>query len=317
MQKQLQPLSSTKLYKVQERWMFHARIRIKIPVTCNESLFNDLYALLEQIDKTYNSYNKDSYISRINQCAGSFVEVDNETVFILQTVKTLADYFDGVYDITLMPLIRLWGFYDKAIQRIPSQEAINRTLQLVDYRKIEIEGNSVRIGKGQELITGSFIKAYAVDQLTEKLKSEGITDAIINAGGSTIMCITDETHPYWQINVQDPEDEQLTLYKLHLSNGCFSTSSQSIGFIEVDGKKYGHILNAKTGYPTPNKQTGIISEQCFIGDILSTAFLNTDAELFIEKLSLISSQYKVEGFLIDAENKVAYGKKFKERIRLI
>jgi thiamine biosynthesis lipoprotein len=289
------------LYKAQTRFLFHAHIKIKLSAFYEDSIFDELFALLEDIDKKYNSYQPDSYIDRINKNSGSFVEVDDETINILKQVIRISGFFDGMYDITVMPLIRLWGFYKDEQKQIPSIEDIKEVQKLIDYKKIEIKGNQVKIGKGQEIITGSFIKAYAVDRLADKMTEIGITDAIINAGGSTIRAINNESHPSWQILVRHPRSEEL-LFKL--KNETYSTSSQAKTYVSIDGKEYGHILNPISGFPSDNKQVGIISDSCMIGDIISTALFNESPEGFLRKTELLSKDFNIKGFMIDNNNKI-------------
>lgn len=291
------------LYKAQTRFLFHAHIKIKLSAFYEDSIFDELFALLEDIDKKYNSYQPDSYIDRINKNSGSFVEVDDETINILKQVIRISGFFDGMYDITVMPLIRLWGFYKDEQKQIPSIEEIKEVQKLIDYRKIEIKGNQVKIGERQEIITGSFIKAYAVDRLAGKMTEIGITDAIINAGGSTIRAINNESHPSWQILVRHPRSEEL-LFKLNIANETYSTSSQAKTFVSIDEKEYGHILNPISGFPSDNKQVGIISDNCMIGDIISTALFNESPEGFLRKTELLSKDFNIKGFMIDNNNKI-------------
>lgn len=291
------------LYKAQTRFLFHAHIKVKISAFYEDDIFDELFSVLETIDKKYNSFQADSYFDQINKHSGSYVDVDDETIRILKKVIALSHFFDGKYDITIMPLIRLWGFYKNAQSRIPSREEIEDTKLLVDYKSIEIDQNKVRIAKNQEIITGSFIKAYAVDQLVAKMQEIGISDAIVNAGGSTIRAITNDSHPMWEVVIRDPESE-VQLFKLDISNQCYSTSSQTKTFVDIDGSKYGHILNPKIGFPSKVKQIGIVSDDCMIGDILSTALFNETADSFIEKMNVLSQYYNIEGFMIDEDNQV-------------
>lgn len=302
------------VYKTQTRWLFHAHIKIKIPVFCDDGLFDELFSVLELVDKQYNSYSKDSYFDRINKSAGHFVEVDDVTIFILKRVLYFSELFDGEYDITVMPLIRLWGFYKDDIRRLPSAEEIRDTRKKVDYNNIEIDGSRVRIASGQEIITGSFIKSYAVDQLVRKIKNLGITDAIINAGGSTIRSVNNTVHPCWQVDIPTPDDEGTRLFKLKLSNMCFSTSAQSKTFVEIDNKRYGHIISPKTGYPSENKQIGILTEDCFMGDIISTGLYNCTLDGFEEKMKKISEHIPVSGFLVDKDNDIRIVGDFEKHI---
>ena len=301
------------LYKTQTRWLFHSHIKLKFSVFCDDELFSELYSVLENVDNLYNSYSGRSFIHRINAHSGHFVEVDDETVHILRQVKLISGFFDGEYDITVMPLVRLWGFYKEHDRTIPSQEQINKAKELVGYQSIEIDGTQVRIGKGQEIITGSFIKAYAVDKMIERMHAMGITDAIVNAGGSTIMALADDSHPYWEIAVKHPENNA-DLFTVNLANKCFSTSAQSKTFVEINGEKYGHIISPKTGYPSANKQIGIISDNCFVGDMVSTGLFNLSGEQFIEKMKQLSSELNVEGFMIDKHDVSYYSERFKQYI---
>lgn len=290
------------LYKVQERFLFHAHIRIKIPAAWPDATFDELYAVLEEADKKYNSYQPGSYIDQINRHAGHFVEVDSETVRLLKQVITLSDCFDGAYDITIMPLIRLWGFYKDSANRVPTPEEIAAACKKVNYRQIEISGNRVRIGKEQEIITGSFIKAYATDRLIAVMRQKSIAPAIVNAGGSTIFALNPAGDP-WQVSVDNP-DTDTALFTLELDNAAYSTSSQTTAFVDINGKRYGHILNPKTGWPAQNRMTGILSESALIGDILTTGLFSQTPQGFLEKMRQLNTRYPVSGFIMGEDGAI-------------
>lgn len=301
------------VYKAQVRKLFHAHIKIKIPVFCNEGLFDEFFAILEDVDKRYNSYSSGSFFDQINKRAGEFVDVDDETVNILKHIRSLSDLFDGEYDITIMPLIRLWGFYENESLKVPNPSQIDEIRKLVDYKKIEIRGSQVKIAPGQEIITGSFMKSYAVDKLVDKIRQSGISDAIINAGGSTIRAINNKVHAEWTVDVKNATEDG-NLFKLRLSDACFSTSAQNKIFIEIGGKQYGHILSPVTGMPSANKQIGIISDSCFVGDIISTGLFNQTAQGFIEKMKILQETYPLSGFLVDEDSNITYTENFSEHI---
>ena len=278
-------------------------------MVCHDFYFDELFAELERIDRLYNSYSKDSFISKINKNAGHFTEVDAFTVNLLQQVKQLSGYFNGAYDITSMPLLKLWGLHDNKVEKIPSLAEIEATQQLVNYRNIEIEGNCVKIESGQEINTGSFLKAYAIDQILEKLKNDGITDAMINAGGSTIVGINDIEHPNWKVNVPDIA-ENTDLFQLKLKNNCFSTSAKNTYSNIIEGKEFGHIINALTGYPSKNIQVGILTDTCFLGDVLATGLFSIPSNHFLVTLDKIQQNFKVEGFLINEQGGIISSENF-------
>ena len=313
------------MYKVQVRFLFHSDIKIKIPEIYDDSVFDDLFGILEEANKRYNSYSENSYIDKINKNSGHFVKVDIETVEILRKVIHLSKIIGGEYDITIMPLIRLWGFY-KQNPVLPYFEKIKKVKRLVDYKKIIIDKkrNRVKIGKNQEIITGSFIKVYAIEKMVEEMKKIGIKDAIVNAGGSSIIAIDE-----WGIIAENPEDEKEVLrningmpvritkyeysgngdndlFEIKIKNMSYSTSNQKNTYLMINNEKYGHIISPKTGFPSQNKQVGVITENAFFGDIISTGLYNQTPLKFYEIMEKLSCEMEISGFLIDKSGKIYY-----------
>ena len=313
------------MYKVQVRFLFHSDIKIKIPEIYDDSVFDDLFGILEEVNKRYNSYSENSYIDKINKNSGHFVKVDLQTIEILRKIIHLSKIIGGEYDITIMPLIRLWGFY-KQNPVLPYFEKIKKVKRLVDYKKIIIDKkrNRVKIGKNQEIITGSFIKAYAIEKMVEEMKKIGIKDAIVNAGGSSIIAIDE-----WGIIAENPEDEKEVLrningmpvritkyeysgngdndlFEIKIKNMSYSTSNQKNTYLMINNEKYGHIISPKTGFPSQNKQVGVITENAFFGDIISTGLYNQTPEGFYEIMEKLSCEMEISGFLIDKSGKIHY-----------
>ena len=323
-------------YKVQTRFLFHTNIKIKIPEEYySETVFDELYGILEDVNEKYNSYSENSFIDRINKNSGNFVEVNEEMIEILERVVHFSDMMNGEYDITRMPLIKLWGFYKKSDIRIPEKKEIEETGKLIDYKKIVIdsERKRVKIDAGQEIITGSFIKSYAVDKLVKEMKRRGIDDVIINAGGSSIVAVNELEDDAWIVGVENPEKEKISeksiegyvtqilldsykekndedLFDIKISDESYSTSNQGNTFVEIDNQKYGHILSPKTGYPGKNKQIGIVTKEAFTGDIISTGLYNQTPEKFFEILAKLNREIKVEGYMIDENGKIHYSEGF-------
>ena len=286
------------MYKVQVRFLFHSDIKIKIPEIYDDSVFDDLFGILEEVNKRYNSYSENSYIDKINKNSGHFVKVDIETVEILRKVIHLSKIIGGEYDITIMPLIRLWGFY-KQNPVLPCFEKIKKVKRLVDYKKIIIDKKRNRV-------------------------KIGIKDAIVNAGGSSIIAIDE-----WGIIAENPEDEKEVLrningmpvritkyeysgngdndlFEIKIKNMSYSTSNQKNTYLMINNEKYGHIISPKTGFPSQNKQVGVITENAFFGDIISTGLYNQIPEGFYEIMEKLSCEMEISGFLIDKSRKIYY-----------
>ena len=314
------------MYKVQVRFLFHSDIKIKIPEIYDDSIFDKLFGILENVDEKYNSYSENSYIDKINKNSGHFVKVNDETIKILSKIIHLSKIIGGEYDITIMPLIRLWGFY-KQNPILPFLDKIKKVKRLVDYKKIIIDKkrNRVKIEKNQEIITGSFIKAYAIEKIVEEMKKIGIKDAIVNASGSSIIAINE-----WGIITENPEeereilrnkkgmpikitqnqyadnDEYNDLFEIKIKNKSFSTSNQKNTYILINNEKYGHIISPKTGFPSQNKQVGVITENAFFSDIISTGLYNQTPCKFYEIMGKLSKEMEISGFLIDKDGEIFY-----------
>ena len=314
------------MYKVQVRFLFHSDIKIKIPESYDDSVFERLFGILEDVNEKYNSYAENSYIDKINKNSGYFVKVNEETISILNKIIHLSKIIGGEYDITIMPLIRLWGFY-KQTPILPSFDEIKKAKRLVDYKKIIIDKKKkrVKIGKNQEIITGSFIKAYAIEKMVQEMKKIGIKDAIVNAGGSSIIAIDE-----WGIIAENPEEEKEILrnvdgmpvritkygyngknedndlFEIKIKNTSYSTSNQKNTYLLINNEKYGHIISPRTGFPSQNKQVGIITKSAFFGDIISTGMYNQTPEKFYEIMGKLSEEMEISGFLINKAGKIFY-----------
>ena len=314
------------MYKVQVRFLFHSDIKIKIPESYDDSVFDRLFGILEDVNEKYNSYAENSYIDKINKNSGYFVKVNEETISILNKIIHLSKIIGGEYDITVMPLIRLWGFYKQA-PILPSFDKIKKAKRLVDYKKIIIDKKKkrVKIGKNQEIITGSFIKAYAIEKMVQEMKKIGIKDAIVNAGGSSIIAIDE-----WGIIAENPEEEKEILrnvdgmpvritkygyngknedndlFEIKIKNTSYSTSNQKNTYLLINNEKYGHIISPRTGFPSQNKQVGIITKSAFFGDIISTGMYNQTPEKFYEIMGKLSEEMEISGFLINKAGKIFY-----------
>ena len=313
------------MYKVQVRFLFHSDIKIKIPEIYDDSIFDDLFGILEDVNRKYNSYSENSYIDKINKNSGHFVKVDLQTIEILRKIIYLSKIIGGEYDITIMPLIRLWGFY-KQNPVLPYFEEIKKAKKLVDYKKIIVDRkrSRIKIGKNQEIITGSFIKAYTIEKMVNRMREMGIKDAVVNAGGSSIIAIDE-----WGIIAENPEDEKevlrnvngmptrITKYKysgdkdndlfeIKIKNMSYSTSNQKNTYLMINNEKYGHIISPKTGFPSQNKQVGVITKSAFFGDVISMGLYNQTPEGFYKIMERLSCEMEISGFLIDKFEKIHY-----------
>lgn len=294
------PQVASNRYITRAEKIFDCSIKIKIPAHYGDILLDECFDIVHNVNALYNSYVEGSYFNRINKNAGNWVETDFNTIQLISILKDITNLTDGAFDITSMPLIRVWGFYTTEDITVPLETEIKQQLKNVDAFKVETHNNSVKVDKNQEILTGAFVKAFATDQVIQKLKNEGIKDAIVNAGGSTIYALS-TTKEHWKINVPHPLQYNDVLLQIPLQNSSFSLSSTSKYDRVIDGERYSHIINAKTGYPSQTLQVGVVTDSAFLGDILSTALHCIEAKYFNEVAAKIGEKYNFCAYRIDED----------------
>lgn len=299
------------LFIDENRSFFKSNVKIKLPDGSKQKLFDESFKILETVDSKYNSYSTSSHIYNINMNAGFYTDVDKTTIFLLEKIKEYSDILEGEYDVTIMPLLKLWGFYNND-NTLPTKEEINLLKKSVNYKNIEIlrKENKVKIDKSQEIITGSFIKSFAADEVVKYLSSNKISDALINISSSTIIGLN-KRKKYWELIIEDPDDETKDLFLIKLSNEALSISGNSNNFVTINGERYGHIISPESGYPTKNKLTAVISSTAFRSDVFSTGLYNFSGGDFIKKINEIEG---LEGILMNEKREIFYSKNFKKFI---
>lgn len=209
---------------------------------------------VKRIDSLLSKYIPESEISRLNK-AGELA-VSPDTMFILKKSREFYDATGGAFDITVAPLVDLWGFTDKDF-RVPSSRQIKDALNLVGMDKIIFndENNVVKFKlPGMKVDLGAIAKGYAVDCAVGKLKDAGIKSCVVNLGGQ-IYALGDRFGRPWRIAIRNPRSRAFIGY-LNLKDLAVSTSGDYEQYFLRGNKRYSHIINPKTGYPA---DSGILS----------------------------------------------------------
>jgi thiamine biosynthesis lipoprotein len=255
-----------------------------------------------RIERKYSRYRDASVISEINRNAGRTpVAVDRETEMLVESALELSGWTDGRFDPTVGVLRRAWDFRSG---RVPSAEEIEDLLPLVDADSVSVRNGTVFLRRaGMELDLGGVGKEYAVDRAAAVLRDEGIRAAIVNfAGDVRTIGNRDDGRP-WRVGVMDPRDRTRCRFAiLALSDAGIATSGDyERGFVR-DGRRYHHILDARTGWPARGlaSVTAVAGSAFRAGQFATAAFL-LGAEA---GLTLIEETPDVEGALITEDGSI-------------
>lgn len=254
-----------------------------------------------RLERLFSVTREESDVWRINHAGGEAATVDTDTYALIETAVQMGDATDGALDITLYPVLAEWGFTTGTYQ-VPDAERIAELLEDVDYRKIRLEQGAVQLPDGMELDLGSVAKGYTGDVLTELLRENGVTSALLDLGGNVQAIGSKPDGSGWTVAVRNPFYEEdgagsgdtdkagsgeatdtdvanlptnlYTIGTLTISDKCVITSGNyERCFTAEDGQTYGHILDPADGYPADNglASVTIIGDNGVTSDALSTA----------------------------------------------
>ncbi|MDQ2947594.1 MAG: FAD:protein FMN transferase [Acidobacteriota bacterium] len=235
--------------------------------TDRDKLQSNVAQALEEarrLDQLLSNYQPGSEWSQVNRLAADQpVVVSRELFQLLADCVEYSRESEGAFDITVGPLMKVWGFY-KGTGHLPHRAEIRGALAKVGYRNILLDAQhlSVRFAqRGVEIDPGGIGKGYAVDRMAAILKSNGVQSALISAAGSSIYALgTPPGEPGWQLQIKDPKNPSKSVVTVALKDASMSTSGNYEKFFYAEGKLYSHIMDPRTGYPSQGMlQASVIS----------------------------------------------------------
>lgn len=232
---------------------------------------NIAIADIERLEAKYSRYRQDSLLSQINQVAakGGSITVDEETASLLNYADTCYQQSDGLFDITSGVLRKAWQFN---VNTLPSDAHISELKSHVGWHKINWSIPTLKfLESGMEIDFGGIVKEYAADRAAELCRNAGAVHGIINLGGDVkIIGPKPDARP-WQIGINHPRQSHTILCTLSLQHGAVATSGDYQRFILIDGIRYTHLINPKTGYPVKKMTSvSVLSDYCVIAGSAST-----------------------------------------------
>jgi thiamine biosynthesis lipoprotein len=231
--------------------------------------------------------------------------VSDDTIELLDTARQVSELSGGVFDVTIAPVSTMWDFTSGAAV-VPDAGEIAEAAALVDYHKVQVDGNTVSLPAGMMIDLGGIAKGYIADAVKQYLVGRGVHSAVLSFGGN-IVCIGQKPDGTpWKVGIQDI-DKPTGEYMRVAQNFGGSTVTSGIyerGF-EADGVYYHHILDPKSGWPVQNELASvtIFSESSMWGDALATAAFALGTE---DGKALIESLEGIEAVFIARDRSVTY-----------
>jgi len=236
---------------------------------------NAAFEEMQRIERVFNKFDENSEVSKINSRSSlEKISVSKEVFKLTQDSIYYSAISEGAFDITVAPLMEIWGFVRKN-KTAPDKVVIQEALKSVGYKNIELDPKdlSVRfLNKGVKIDFGGIAKGYAVDRAKDVLVSKGIKNGIVNLGGNIFVLGRAPGGKSWKIGVEDPRNKGKLLQSFELTDRAISTSGNFERFFEIAGKRYSHIISPLTGEPCQGIiSVTVVADSAEQSDSLSTA----------------------------------------------
>ncbi|WP_231489809.1 FAD:protein FMN transferase [Pedobacter sp. Leaf170] len=261
---------------------------------------------VSRIERLLTTFSNDSQTSLINENAGlAPVKVDDEVISLIERSVKISEITDGAFDLTYGSIDkRLWNF-DQNMTSLPDVETALASVELIDYRNVILDQkhSTVKLkNKGMRLGFGGIGKGYAADRAKKILQNLGIESGIVNAAGDLITWGTQINGQPWTVGIADPEQTNRPFSALKISNMAIATSGSYEKYVTIDGKRYSHTIDPKTGLPVSGvKSVSIICPSAELADALATPIVVMGVKVGLE---LINQIKHVACIIIDDEDRV-------------
>ncbi len=248
------------------------------PSNTADLLKREIDKLLLDVNQQMSTYLPDSEISQFNRYNNTdWFSVSKDFAFVVFAANHISEKTQGSFDISVAPLIDLWGFGVKSQLEIPSTEKINQAVQNVDYRLINVRQEPPALKKSNKNLRidlSAIAKGFAVDKVAAYLHVSGYSDFLVEIGGEIRNQGFNHEGKPWRVGIEAPNKKGIKDY-LITSNMALATSGDYRNFFVKDGVKYSHTLNPTTGRPVKHKLASItvLEQSAMLADAYATAFM--------------------------------------------
>lgn len=235
-------------------------------------------AELVAVNASMSTYLETSEISQFNNAPiDSWFGVSQDFYHVLSAAFAVGFQSQGAYDITVGPLVNLWGFGPSgAVISVPGEDAVAEVLQNVGQGKLRLDGDAMSVMKSAPVYLdfSSIAKGYAVDQVARYLESKGFADYLIEVGGEMRLSGASPREDVWRIAIEQPDSGGTGIARaIRVTNAAVATSGDYRNYFEVDGQRYSHTIDPRTGYPVKHELVSVtvIHSSSMMADAWATA----------------------------------------------
>jgi len=285
--------------------------RFEITVVGDDRLWadkriDDAVEEIKRIEKLFTTFDESSQTNLINRNAGiAPVKVDKEMYDLIERSKKISTLTQGAFDITYGSIDkRLWNF-DKTMTSLPDAQTAKQLVRLINYRNVILDEKNCTVflkEKGMRIGFGGIGKGYAAEKAKSLLQQKGVKSGIINAAGDLTAWGHQPSGKPWTIGIADPNTTKQAFSVLEITNTSIATSGNYEKFILIDGKKYSHTIDPKTGLPVRGiKSVTIICPNAEIADAMATPVMIMGIKTGLDMLNQIKG---IAGIVIDDNDKI-------------
>ena len=248
-----------------------------------------------EFEAKYSRFIPESVIGRINQNAGeAWVEIDEETERLFSLCHDLWFFTQGAFDPTALPVIQLWNWKVEP-EKLPDEARVRQVKELVGWRKVQRKKGAIFLpAPGMCLDLGGIGKEYAVDIVMAIAAEHGIENVLVDFGHDVRVHGCPPARPAWHIGLEDPRKPGSCWAGVLVKNQAVASSGDYLRHFQRNGRRYGHIVDPRTGYPVYNdcRSVTVIAPTCTVAGILSTTAFILGSKA---GLSLIEGYFGAEG----------------------
>lgn len=268
----------------------------------DDDLHTQIKTLFNEFDGSLSMFNDTSIISRMNN-NDTTVRANSYFHHVFEKAQTISRITHGDFDITVAPLVNLWGFGFKNSDTV-TPKAVDSILQFVGYQSVNLdhEGRLHKQDPRTILDASSIAKGYMSDVVAQFLETQGIQNYMVEIGGEIALKGVNPRGKAWTVGISRPIADSLQIANtyqdyIHLTQGGLATSGNYRNFYDKGGKRYAHTINPHTGYPIQRDvlSATVIASDCMTADAFATSFMVMGSE---KALQILSEQEGIEGYLI-------------------